>query len=120
MGITKINKDFFNRAAPIVSLYTVVWFQLKFTKNPFQSKEELSRVCQHKTSHLISQHQQSESVRLLCLQDLNLRHLRVLIILTIPSGVFQICTPGSGKQTRSFRELWEETVAGFWRPNEFK
>ena len=43
MGITKVNKDFFTRVAPIRSLYTVVGFQFKFTKNPFQSKEELSK-----------------------------------------------------------------------------
>ena len=75
MGITKINKDFFNQVAPIGSLYTVVGFQLKFTKNPFQSKEELSkeklsRMCQHRTSSLRSQQQM---VRPLYLQELNLR-----------------------------------------------
>ena len=74
-GITKINKDFFNRVAPIKSLYTVVGFQFKFTKNPFQSKEELSKeelswMCQHNTSRLRSQ---QPMVRPLYLQELNLR-----------------------------------------------
>ena len=74
-GITRINKDFFNRVAPIGLLYTVVWFQFKFTKNPFLSKEELSkgelsRMCQHNTSRLRSQ---QPMVRSLYLQELNLR-----------------------------------------------
>ena len=73
MGITKINKDLFNRVAPIGSLYTVVGFQLKFSKTPFQSKEELSkeelsRMCQHKTSRL-----RMVTGRPLYLQELNLR-----------------------------------------------
>ena len=38
MGITKINQDFFNRVAPIRSLYTVVGFQLKFTKKSISVK----------------------------------------------------------------------------------
>ena len=75
MGITQLNKDFFNRVAPIGSLYTLVGFQFKFTENPFQSKEELSkeelsRMCQHNTSRLRSE---QPMVRPLYLQELNLR-----------------------------------------------
>ena len=43
----------FNRVASIESLYT----ELKFTKNTFQSMEELSQMCHHQTSRLISQQQ---------------------------------------------------------------
>ena len=75
MGITKVNKDFFNLVAPIRSLYTLVGFQFKFTKNPILSKEELSkgelsRMCQHNISRLRSQ---QPMVRPLYLQELNLR-----------------------------------------------
>ena len=75
MEITKVNKDFFTRVAPIRSLYTVVGFQFKFTKNPILSKEELSkgelsRMCQHNISRLRSQ---QPMVRPLYLQELNLR-----------------------------------------------